>query len=80
MNVILPGLLVFAAIGLAWFWFESNWDRNKPVLIYCAGGFRSRRAAGVVRALGFQSIHHLHRGYLSWPMARLPVVKKAGTG
>lgn len=53
-------------------------DRTRPVLVYCAGGYRSRKAVGVLRALGFQSIYHLHRGYHSWRLARLPVVKANG--
>lgn len=41
-------------------------DKGKPVLVYCAGGFRSRKAAGKLKELGFQNIQHIHRGYLSW--------------
>jgi rhodanese-related sulfurtransferase len=36
------------------------------VLIYCAGGFRSRKAVVVLKELGFENIQHLHRGYGSW--------------
>jgi len=53
-------------------------DRSKPVLVYCAGGFRSRKAVETLRILGFQSIYHLHRGYHSWLFAGLPVEKTAG--
>lgn len=45
-------------------------DKDKPVLVYCAGGFRSRKAVAVLKALGFTNIQHLHRGYHSWQMAR----------
>jgi rhodanese-related sulfurtransferase len=45
-------------------------DKDKPVLVYCAGGFRSRKAAAVLKKLGFVNIQHLHRGYHSWQMAR----------
>ena len=41
-------------------------DKAKPVLVYCAGGFRSRKAVAKLKELGFQNIQHLHRGYLSW--------------
>jgi len=41
-------------------------DKTKPVLVYCAGGFRSRKAVPVLKALGFADIRHLHRGYHSW--------------
>ena len=41
-------------------------DREKPVLVYCAGGFRSRQAVAVLKELDFTNIMHLHRGYMSW--------------
>lgn len=41
-------------------------DRHKPVLVYCAGGFRSRKAVAVLKQLGFENIQHIHRGYMSW--------------
>lgn len=49
--------------------FESKvsaLDSAKPVLVYCAGGFRSRKAAAKLKELGFQNIQHIHRGYMSW--------------
>jgi len=46
-------------------------DKNKPVLVYCAGGYRSRKAVAVLKELGFRNIQHIHRGYMSWkPDAR----------
>jgi len=44
----------------------SELDRSRPVLVYCAGGYRSRKAVERLKAMGFQNIRHLHRGYLSW--------------
>jgi len=40
--------------------------KEKPVLVYCAGGFRSRKAVARLKDLGFKNIQHLHRGYMSW--------------
>ena len=48
-------------------------DRAKPVLVYCAGGFRSRKAVTVLKAQGFTNIQHLHRGFHSWRLAGFPV-------
>lgn len=46
-------------------------DKGKAVLVYCAGGFRSRKAVAKLKELGFQNIQHIHRGYMSWkPDAR----------
>ncbi|HRQ89109.1 MAG TPA: rhodanese-like domain-containing protein [Bacteroidia bacterium] len=44
-------------------------DRERPVLVYCDGGFRSRLALTALREAGFRHIHHLHRGILSWRAA-----------
>jgi len=41
-------------------------DKAKPVLVYCAGGFRSRKAVAKLKEFGFQNIQHIHRGYMSW--------------
>lgn len=49
--------------------FESkvaSLNKDKPVLVYCAGGFRSRKAVIVLKQLGFRNIQHIHRGYMSW--------------
>lgn len=48
---------------------------SKPVFVYCAGGYRSRKAVSLLRELHFQSIYHLHRGYHSWQLAGHPVIK-----
>ncbi len=44
-------------------------DVTKPVLVYCAGGFRSRKAVERLKELGFAHIEHLHRGYHSWTLS-----------
>lgn len=49
------------------------WDRSRPVLVYCAGGYRSRKAVRVLRDLGFRSVHHLHRGMMAWRWAGYPL-------
>lgn len=47
-------------------------DRSRPVLVYCAGGFRSRKAVERLKVMGFENIQHLHRGYLSWKPGKSP--------
>ncbi len=41
-------------------------DKAKPVLVYCVGGFRSRKAVARLKQIGFKNIQHIHRGYMSW--------------
>lgn len=50
----------------------SKLDRAVPVLVYCAGGYRSRKAVAKLQGLGFSTIQHIHRGYLSWRFNRKP--------
>lgn len=45
-------------------------DRARPILVYCDGGYRSRRSIPFIQAAGFTSIYHLHRGMISWKMAK----------
>lgn len=51
----------------------SELDPRKPVLVYCAGGYRSRKAVAILRQLGFATVYHLHRGILSWQLKKLPI-------
>ena len=44
----------------------ASLNQAKPILVYCAGGFRSRKAVAKLKELGFQNIQHIHRGYMSW--------------
>ncbi len=65
----LPGAINIDFGGPSFTERVSSLDKTKPVLIYCAGGYRSRKAVRRLLDLGFNSIHHLHRGYLSWRLA-----------
>lgn len=62
----LPGAINISSGSPSFHREVAKLDRTKPVLVYCAGGFRSRKAVKELRDLGFESIHHLHRGYMSW--------------
>ena len=67
-STLLLTLPIHAAEDMVF--FES---KVRPVLVYCAGGYRSRKAVSILRELGFVSIHNLHRGFHSWRLAGLPV-------
>lgn len=47
-------------------------DRNRALLVYCDGGFRSRLSLSAFEAEGFEKIYHLHRGILSWRLQGMP--------
>ncbi len=50
--------------------FETNFDaeiakldKSKPIMVYCAGGFRSAEAAKKLQSLGFKEIYDLEGGF-----------------
>lgn len=48
-------------------------DRARPVVVYCATGYRSQVAASVLCAAGFPDVSDLLGGYDAWAGAGLPV-------
>ena len=44
----------------------SAFDKEKPILIYCAGGGRSGRASNILKDLGFREIYDLKAGINGW--------------
>jgi hydroxyacylglutathione hydrolase len=47
-------------------------DRTKPVVVYCAGGYRSSIAASTLRAHGFSTVADIIGGYGAWAAATAP--------
>lgn len=56
---------------------SSELPKNKslPLVILCATGARSARAAGILNKLGFEKTHVLAGGLAAWREANLPVEK-----
>ena len=50
--------------------------RARPIIAYCRNGQRSKRAAAVLKALGFQNVHNLAGGINAWESAGLPVRRR----
>jgi rhodanese-related sulfurtransferase/glyoxylase-like metal-dependent hydrolase (beta-lactamase superfamily II) len=55
-------------------------DNDRPIVTYCAGGYRSSIAASVLRAAGFGDVSDLVGGFQAWGDADLPVAHGTGTG
>ena len=51
--------------------------KEKPVIVYCDGGFTSAGAARALRASGFTKVVTLSGGLNSWRQDNLPLVKGA---
>lgn len=47
--------------------------RNRPLLVYCAGGYRSSIAASLLQRDGFASVGEIAGGIAAWESAKLPM-------
>src|SRR5262249_52448190 len=46
---------------------------DRPLLVLCAGGYRSSIAASLLQQLGFDRISEMAGGLAAWEAARLPI-------
>ena len=47
--------------------------RNRPLLVYCAGGYRSSIASSLLQRHGFTKLSELAGGVAAWEAAKYPV-------
>ena len=47
--------------------------KDRPLLVYCAGGYRSSIAASLLQRSGFDSVSEIAGGLAGWESAKLPV-------
>jgi hydroxyacylglutathione hydrolase len=57
----------------------KNLDPDKPVVVYCASGYRSSLAASLLEANGFKKVRNVPGSYGAWTAAGLPIIKPANT-
>ncbi len=48
---------------------ESVIDRDKRVVVYCAGGSRSALAADTLKQMGYDKVESLRGGFTEWAQA-----------
>jgi Rhodanese-related sulfurtransferase len=48
-------------------------DKNKVLVLYCGGGFRSALAADALQKMGYQNVISLDGGWRAYTQAGLPV-------
>ncbi|MDH5366556.1 MAG: rhodanese-like domain-containing protein [Cyclobacteriaceae bacterium] len=44
----------------------AEFDKSKPVLLYCQGGGRSGKALKILKEMDFQVVYELKTGYGNW--------------
>jgi hydroxyacylglutathione hydrolase len=53
--------------------------RNRPLLVFCAGGYRSSIAASMLQRDGFRNVSEIAGGLAAWESAKLPVATQGAT-
>ena len=48
--------------------------KDRPLLVYCAGGYRSSIAASLLQRAGFSHVNEIAGGIAAWESAKLPLV------
>ncbi len=51
----------------------SELPADRPLLVYCAGGYRSSIAASLLQRHGFPQVSEIAGGITAWDAARLPL-------
>src|SRR5262245_29999454 len=54
--------------------------RDRPILVYCAGGYRSSIAASLLQRHGFDAVAEVAGGLAAWEAAQLPVSPANASG
>jgi rhodanese-related sulfurtransferase len=49
--------------------------KDRALLVYCAGGYRSSIAASLLQRCGFERVSEIAGGIAAWEAAKLPVVR-----
>ena len=52
---------------------KPEFDKNKRLILHCAGGGRSALATQTLKQMGYQNVAHLDGGLKAWKDAGLPV-------
>lgn len=84
---VIPGAL-HAPRGMLEFWvdpaspyfqkaFEGAGTAARPMVLFCAAGWRSALAARTLHEMGFAEVCHIDGGFAAWKAAGAPVAQKA---
>ena len=85
---VIPGAM-HAPRGMLEFWvdptspyfhkaFEGTTE-GRPMVLFCAVGWRSALAARALLEMGFTEVSHIEGGFTAWKQAGAPVAEKAAS-
>ena len=79
---VVPGA-VHAPRGMLEFWvdpqspyYHKAFATEKPLILFCAAGWRSALAAKTLLDMGVPQVSHLEGGFTAWKAAQAPVGQK----
>ncbi|MBZ5644381.1 MAG: MBL fold metallo-hydrolase [Acidobacteriia bacterium] len=52
---------------------QDKLPKGRPLLVFCAGGYRSSIAASLLQSCGFAKVSEIAGGIVAWEAAKLPV-------
>jgi len=83
---VIPGA-VHAPRGMLEFWVDptspyfhkafQGVQEGRPIVLFCAAGWRSALAAKALMEMGFPEVSHVEGGFTAWKAAGAPVAEKA---
>jgi rhodanese-related sulfurtransferase len=83
---VIPGA-VHAPRGMLEFWVDATSpyfhkafegvQTGRPMVLFCAAGWRSALAAKTLMEMGFVEVAHIEGGFTAWKAAGAPVAEKA---
>ncbi len=80
---VIPGA-VHAPRGMLEFWvdpespyFHKAFADGKPLVLFCAAGWRSALAAQTLLDMGVENVSHIEGGFSGWKAAGAPVAERA---
>ncbi len=80
---VIPGA-VHAPRGMLEFWvdpespyFHKAFAEGKPLVLFCAAGWRSALAAKTLQDMGLEGVSHVDGGFAAWKASAAPVAEKA---
>jgi len=69
---------IAGSLGLPLNHLKENLEKltkDRPLLVYCAGGYRSSIAASLLQAVGFDRVSEIAGGIAAWEAAKLPICR-----
>ena len=73
-NHIPRGMLEFWLDPDSQYFKEGNFDANKEIILFCAGGLRSALATKSLKEMGFEKVSHIDGGFAAISQSDFKVI------